>query len=91
MHKRVVFRMTNTAEQIAADARVALAFGQRITIVQPKPWGKKPKGWPRGELLNVQGNQAAYSYDPAKILDYLEGNGLVEPQERIIGEIVTDD
>ena len=83
--------MTNTAEQIAADARVALAFRQRITIVQPKPWRNKPKGWPRGELSNVQGNQAAYSYDPAKILGYLEGNGLVEPQERIIGEIVTDD
>ena len=85
--------MTNTAEQIAADARVALAFGQRITIVQPKPWRDKPKGWPRGELLSVtaQGGLAAYAYDPAKILDYLEGNGLVEPQERIICEIVTDD
>ena len=81
--------MTNTAEQIAADARVALAFGQRIIIVQPVTW-KRPIGWPRGELSNVQGNRAAYSYDPAKILDYLEGDGLVEPQERIIGEIVTD-
>ena len=85
--------MTNTAEQIAADARVALAFRQRITIVQPKPWRDKPKGWPRGELLSVtaQGDLAAYAYDPAKILDYLEGNGLVDVAPRIVEEIVIDD
>ena len=85
--------MTNTAEQIAADARVALAFRQRITIVQPKPWRDKPKGWPCGELLSVtaQGGLAAYTYDPAKILDYLEGNGLVGVAPRVVGEIVTDD
>ena len=60
--------MTNTAEQIAADARVALAFGQRITIVQPKPWRDKPKGWPRGELIKRAGQSGGVQLRSAKIL-----------------------
>jgi len=60
-----------TCEEMAADARAAIAAGTRMSLVHARSLKMPPK-WPRGELLceNHDGRNV-YSYDPARILALL--------------------
>lgn len=62
-------------QQLQEDALNSEAAGVNITLVVPK---EKPAGWPRGELLNDNGIQKVYSYDPLKILLWCRKN---KPEE----------
>ena len=63
-----------TPEQMAKEALTAVQEGTRMTLVRMR--GKRPPlGFPRGELLceNSDGRNV-YSYDPARIIAWLNAN-----------------
>ena len=64
-----------TLDEMAANARLADAAGTNLTLVLPRPWKNRPKGFPRGELLceNFEGT-CAYSFNPLKILAWVKAN-----------------
>jgi len=66
-----------TPEQMATDAAAALQHGTRVTFIRARGVKLPPK-FPRGELLceNFDGTRA-YSYDPLRVLAWLQANGLV--------------
>lgn len=61
-----------TPIEMAHDAQDALQNKTHLTLVHK---GRVPKGFPRGELLceNFDGRHV-YSYDPAKVLNWLSKN-----------------
>ena len=66
-----------TPEQMAKDAAEAMKAGTNMTLVLQRGWKRPPK-FPRGELLCSHSNgRKVYSYDPKKVLAWLEANGLV--------------
>lgn len=64
-------------EELVAQAVEANNAGGNMTLVLPRPWKGRPKGFPRGELLCEQPGSGAYSYDPMKILTWLHKNELI--------------
>lgn len=64
--------------EMAQEAAAAVNGGGRMTMIFRKGQ-KRPKGFPRGELLceNADGNHA-YSFDPLRVLAWLTANGLVK-------------
>lgn len=63
-----------TLRNLAKDAKGA---GTRMTLVVPQGTITKLPGFPRGELLSdAEGKSPVYSYDPDKILAWLDRNGL---------------
>lgn len=64
-----------TPQEMADAASAALRAGQRITLMRR---GRAPKGFPRGELLSEHyDGRRAYSYDPQKILAWLDKHRLI--------------
>lgn len=63
-------------DEMVIDALDAQSKGQQMTLVVPRPFKGRPKGFPRGELLCEQPSSSVTSYDPEKILNWLEKNGL---------------
>ena len=66
-----------TPQKMATEAASALKAGTRLTLVRQRGV-KPPSGFPRGELLcqNHEGSNA-YSYDPARVLAWLNANRLI--------------
>lgn len=64
-------------QQMAAEALAAMQAGSRLTMVRMRGMKTPPK-FPRGELLceNYDGTRC-YSYDPAKVIAWLNANKLV--------------
>ena len=62
---------------MAAEALAAMQAGSRMTMVRMRGLKMPPK-FPRGELLceNFDGRNV-YSYDPAKVIAWLNANKLV--------------
>ena len=61
-------------EELGAAAVSAILVGTDLTLHLPK--GEKlPQGWPRGELLNVTETGRNMSFDPIKLLAYLQKLG----------------
>ena len=60
-----------TASDLADAALEAIkSRGDRMTLTLP-PSFKAPPGWPRGELLSVNGaGERNVSFDPEKLLAY---------------------
>ena len=57
--------------ELAAAALRALLDGTSVTLTVLD--GKHPaRGWPRGELMCVNAHGRSYSYDPIKVLKYLQ-------------------
>ena len=81
-----------TPLQMAEQAAKALAEPGTCGLILTIHKGGMPKGFPRGELLNeVQRGrivQRTYNFDPAKVLAWLVGNGLVV-MERKDGKTLT--
>jgi hypothetical protein len=81
-----------TPLQMAEQAAKALAEPGTCGVILTIPKGKMPKGFPRGELLNEMERggivQRTYNLDPAKVLAWLVGNGLVV-MERKDGKTLT--
>lgn len=69
-------------DHLEATAIAAIKEGARISLVVPRPWRNRPRGFPHGELLceNSSG-QNVYSFDPVKILQWLHQNELSQTQE----------
>jgi len=66
--------------KLYADAVAAKAgLGIGITLVLPNLW-KRPPGFPRGELLSETERGSVYSFDPDKIIRWLEKNELINRQ-----------
>lgn len=67
-----------TPEQLYKDAVAAKAQGAFVgmSLVFPKGY-KRPKGFPRGELLCETGRGRVYSFDPDKIIGWLVKNDLI--------------
>jgi len=72
-------------EQIAAACANAIAHQGRhkplVTLVVPRPWKDRPKGFPRGKLACVpdsDGKKAVYWFNADRVLDYLLKNKLVK-------------
>ena len=63
-------------DEMVRDALDAKSKGQEMTLVVPRPFKGKPKGFPCGELLCEQTYSNVNSYDPDKILNWLDKNGL---------------
>ena len=72
-----------TPEQMAAEAALAIAGGAKMTMVRQRGMKMPPK-FPRGELLceNHEGRHV-YSYDPLKVLAWLNAMRLVKVTARI--------
>lgn len=66
-----------TPQQMATDALAAMQAGSRMTLVRIRGT-KPPPRFPRGELLceNHDGRNV-YSYDPARVIVWLNANRLV--------------
>lgn len=64
-------------QEMATAALAAMQAGTRISLVRIRGQ-KPPKGFPRGELLceNSDGRNV-YSYDPARIIAWLNANRLI--------------
>jgi hypothetical protein len=82
--------------ELYSQCIAALQAETRLTLVLPRPWKLKPKGWPRGELLCEQPNTNVYSYSPAKIMDFLIKNGLVkitlaDPTQSVTADAMYDE
>ena len=59
------------AEILAASAAGAILAGTDMTLHLPT--GQKwPPGWPRGKLLSVTSTGRNVSYDPIKVLAYMQ-------------------
>jgi hypothetical protein len=65
-----------TPKQMADAATQAKQHGVNVTLVLPRPFKRPPK-FPRGELLCQHEKSNVYSFDPAKILAWLETNKLI--------------
>lgn len=67
-----------TPEQLYKDALEAKAQGSicGMTLVFGK--GRKPNGFPRGELLSETERGKCYSFDPDKVIAWLKKNQLVD-------------
>lgn len=67
-----------TPEQLYKDAIEAKAQGAvcGMTLVFGRG-SKKPKGFPRGELLSETERGRVYSFDPDKVIAWLTKNGLI--------------
>tara|TARA_R110000868_G_scaffold74752_4_gene216282 strand:+ start:1170 stop:1394 length:225 start_codon:yes stop_codon:yes gene_type:complete len=61
-------------EELKARAVAAILAGTDLTLHLPKG-AKFPKGWPRGDLLSVTDKGRNYSYDPLKLLAYIQKLG----------------
>ena len=59
-------------------AEAAISAGNRMTLVVPSPFKNRPKGFPRGDLLCEQPQSKVMSYDPHKILTFLNKNDLYQ-------------
>ena len=60
-----------TPQEIAARAVSAILQGTDLTLHLPT--GEKfPKGWPRGELLSMNDKGKNFSFDPLKILGFMQ-------------------
>ena len=68
-----------TPERLYKDALYAKSQGPfcRVTLVFPHGF-KRPKGFPRGHLLSETERGKVYSFDPDKIIEWLQKNGLIE-------------
>lgn len=66
--------------KIILAAEEALSQGMRMSLVVPRPFKNRPKGFPMGELLCEQENTNVMSYDPSKILAWLKKNGMYDGQ-----------
>ena len=66
-----------TPQEVATEALAALQAGSRMTMVRVRGVKMPPK-FPRGELMceNFDGRNV-YSYDPAKIIAWLNANRLI--------------
>ena len=66
-----------TSQQMASEALAAMQAGTRMNLVRPRGLKPPPK-FPRGELMceNHDGRNV-YSYDPAKVIAWLNANRLV--------------
>ena len=67
-----------TPEQLYKDACEAKKQGSHVgmsLVFQRKQ--KRPKGFPRGELLCETERGRVYSFDPDKVIAWLKKNGLV--------------
>lgn len=64
-------------QEMATAALAAMQAGTRISLVRIRGQ-KPPKGFPRGDLLceNHDGRNV-YSYDPARIIAWLNANRLI--------------
>lgn len=69
----------NITEMIIS-AEEALSQNMRMSLVVPRPFKNRPKGFPKGELLCEQERSNVVSYDPVKILTWLKKNGLYDGQ-----------
>jgi hypothetical protein len=65
-------------QKMILDAEEAISQGQNMTLVVPRPFKDKPKGFPSGSLLCEQQKSNVNSYDPRKVLDWLKNNGLYD-------------
>ena len=67
-----------THEQLYKDALAAKEQGAicGMTLVFGRGT-KKPKGFPRGELLSETERGRVYSFDPDKVISWLTKNGLI--------------
>ena len=65
-------------EQMIKDAEEAISLNTRMTLVVPRPFKNKPKGFPNGELLCEQPRSNVKSYDPKKVLAWMKANGLYD-------------
>jgi len=68
-----------TPEQLYKDAQEAKAQGSvcGMTLVFGRGT-KKPKGFPRGELLSETERGRVYSFDPDKVIAWLVKNELID-------------
>jgi hypothetical protein len=58
-------------EELGAAAVATILAGTDMTLHLPK--GEKwPQGWPRGELLSVSELGKNYSFDPLKVLGFMQ-------------------
>lgn len=64
-------------QELAKMAVEAASEKSRMTLVLPRPWKDRPKGFPRGLLLQERGNTNVYSFDPKKILLWMAKNNLI--------------
>ena len=60
-----------------AEAKAAKEQGANagMTLVLPNGF-RRPPGFPRGTLLSETGRGRVYSFDPDKIINWLQLNGL---------------
>ncbi|PHR99233.1 MAG: hypothetical protein COA78_25150 [Blastopirellula sp.] len=75
-----------TPEKLFNDAMAAKDQGSVVGVSLAFPIGqKRPKGFPRGELLSETSRGKVYSFDPDKILSWLAKNNLIDnpTQQRI--------
>lgn len=68
-----------TPEQLYKEAIEAKAQSATcgITLVFGRE-SKKPKGFPRGELLCETERSRVYSFNPDKVINWLSKNGLID-------------
>jgi len=73
-----------TPEQLYKDAVEAKAQGAvcGMTLVFGRR-SKKPRGFPKGELLSETETGLVFSFDPDKVIKWLEKNGLVKKEQAI--------
>jgi len=58
-------------EELGAAAVATILAGTDMTLHLPN--GEKwPQGWPRGELLSVTERGKNYSFDPLKVLGFMQ-------------------
>lgn len=66
------------AEELAVKARKAIDDGTNMTLTMEKGTLKCLSGFPRGDLLLEQKDgRRAYSFNPQKIIDWLQVNNLI--------------
>ena len=66
-----------TPQQMAKEALAAIQAGGNMTLVRTRGT-KLPPGFPRGELLCENSNgRDVYSYDPSRIIAWLNANRLI--------------
>jgi hypothetical protein len=64
--------------EMAANAVEEYNSNQNVSLILPRPWQQRPKGFPSGELLCEKQGLAVYSYEPIKLLKWLRKNELIE-------------
>ena len=64
-------------EELGAAALCAILDGTDMTLTLPA--GEKwPQGWPRGELLSVTATGKNVSFDPLKVLAFMQRLGKLD-------------